>query len=87
MSDTGERALRIGVRIDENGQIECVDIYGIDVCIGDYVQVYPRSMRLVHLSGIVKRITTSTIVIENEENEAAIRLSEIRLLRKPKLRK
>lgn len=79
----GERALKIG----ESGQIECIDIYGIDICVGDYVQIYPRSMKLVHVSGFVKRITTSTIVLENEENEVAVRLSEIKLLRKPKLKK
>lgn len=87
MNSTSENTRERVIKIGENGQIECVDIYGIDVCLGDYVQIYPRSMKLVHVSGLVKRITTSTIVLENEENEVAVRLSEIKLLRKPKLKK
>lgn len=87
MNSTSENTREMTIKIGENGQIECIDVYGINICIGDYVQIYPRSMKLVHVSGIVTRITTSTIVLENEENEVAVRLSEIKLLRKPKLKK
>jgi hypothetical protein len=75
----------IRVKVVEDGKVECMGIYGVDVCIGDFVQVYPRAIRLSVVQGVVKRITASSIVLENEENDVAVRFSEIKMVRKPKI--
>jgi hypothetical protein len=72
------------VKIYSDGKVECMDVYGVNVCVGDFVQVYPRTMRLSMVQGIVKKITSSSIVLENEDNEVAIRYSELKMVRKPK---
>jgi len=79
----GDREIR--VKVVEDGKVECMGIYGVEVCIGDFVQVYPRAIRLSVVQGVVKRITASSIVLENEENDIAVRFSEIKMVRKPKI--
>ena len=63
---------------------ECMKIYGIKICVGDFVRVYPRSVRLMAVHGVVKEITSTAIVLENEDNAFSIRLSEIKAIQKPK---
>ena len=63
---------------------ECMKIYGIKICVGDFVRVYPRSVRLMAVHGVVKEITSTAIVLENEDNTFSIRLSEIKAIQKPK---
>jgi hypothetical protein len=63
---------------------ECMRIYGIKICVGDFVRVYPRSVRLMAIQGVVREITSTAIVLENEENTISIRLSEIKAIQKPK---
>jgi hypothetical protein len=79
----GDREIR--VKVVEDGKVECMIIYGINVCIGDFVQIYPRALRMSLVQGVVKRITASSIVLENEENDIAVRFSEIKMVRKPKI--
>jgi len=74
----------IRVKVVEDGKVECMGIYGVDVCIGDFIQVYPRALRMSLVQGVVKKITASSIVLENEENDIAVRFSEIKMVRKPK---
>jgi len=80
-----QRDREIRVKVVEDGKVECMGIYGVDVCVGDFIQVYPRTIRLSMVQGVVKRITASSIVLENEENDIAIRFSEIKMVRKPKI--
>ena len=63
---------------------ECAKIYGIKICIGDFVRIYPRSVRMMAVHGVVKEITSTAIVLENEDNAFSIRLSEIKAIQKPK---
>ena len=63
---------------------ECMKIYGIKICVGDFVRIYPRSVRLMAVHGVVKEITSTAIVLENEDNTFSIRLSEIKAIHKPK---
>lgn len=66
---------------------ECYPVYGLLLCVGDVVEVYPRSRSLVLFRGRVKKITVSSLLLENDENELAIRFSEIKAIRriKPKI--
>jgi hypothetical protein len=64
--------------------IECINAYGIRVCRGDVVQIFPRARGLASFIGRVVEITPASIVLENEDNTIAIRLSEIKMVRKPK---
>ena len=79
----GDKEIR--VKIVEDGKVECMGIYGVEVCVGDFVQIYPRALRMSLVQGIVKKITASSIVLENEENDIAVRFSEIKMVRKPKI--
>jgi hypothetical protein len=63
---------------------ECAKIYGIKICVGDFVRIYPRSVRMMSVQGVVREITSTAIVLENEENTISIRLSEIKAIQKPK---
>jgi len=55
------------------------------VCIGDFVAVYPRGMRgAVSITGTVKKVTDSALILETDYNDIAIRYSEIKMLRKYK---
>lgn len=57
----------------------------IRICENDLVEVYLRGLKaMAGIRGRVKRITDAGIVIEGEENETAIRFSEIRMIRKLK---
>ena len=71
-------------KVNERGEIECAVIYGIKVCLGEYVRIYPRSIRLAVIHGIVKGFSSNAIILESEENVISIRLSEIKMLQKPK---
>jgi len=71
-------------KVSEDGTIECAVIYGVKVCIGEYVRIYPRSIRLAVIHGIVKGFSSNSIILESEENVISIRLSEIKMLQKPK---
>jgi hypothetical protein len=82
-NDKSDREIR--VKVVEDGKVECMGIYGVDVCIGDFIQIYPRALRMSLVQGVVKRITASSIVLENEENDIAVRFSEIKMIRKPKI--
>lgn len=73
--------------VDDEGNVQCMNIYGLRVCVNDFVQVYPRGLRLSYLQGRITRITYSSLVLENEENTISIRFSEIRMIRKPKIAK
>jgi hypothetical protein len=73
--------------VDSEGNVQCMNIYGLRVCVGDFIQVYPRSLRLSYIQGRIARITYSSIVLENEENTVSVRFSEIRMIRKPKIAK
>ncbi|MEM4913801.1 MAG: hypothetical protein QW579_06320 [Desulfurococcaceae archaeon] len=63
---------------------ECHSVYGMLLCVGDYVEVYPRSRSLAFFRGRVKRITISSVILENDENDMMIRFSEIKAIRKLK---
>jgi hypothetical protein len=63
---------------------ECAKIYGIKICVGDFVRIYPRSVRMMSIQGVVREITSTAIVLENEDNAFSIRLSEIKAIQKPK---
>jgi len=63
---------------------ECAKIYGIKICVGDFVRIYPRSVRMMSIQGVVREITSTAIVLENEDNTFSIRLSEIKAIQKPK---
>lgn len=63
---------------------KCMHVYGIEVCKGDYIEVYPRGRSLAVFRGFVKNVTISSIVLENHENDVAVRLSEIKIIRKLK---
>lgn len=82
-----ERKSASNIVVDENGNIICNRIYGLKICIGDYVEVYPRARGLAHFSGIIKEITPVSIVLENEHNDISVRLADIKLIRKPKVSK
>jgi len=73
-----EEAERIG--------IDCIDMWrGIIICAGDLVTVYPRGGRgIVGITGKVKAVTDSAIVLETDVNDIAIRYSEIKMIRKLK---
>ncbi len=81
--DSGDFAYELS----EGGEVRCAVLYGVKVCVGDFVRVYPRSVRLMAVQGIVRNISASSIVLECEENTVSIRLSEIKMLQKPKLKK
>jgi hypothetical protein len=71
--------------IEESRSImDCIVLYGLRVCVGDVVQIFPRSRALVSFIGRVINITPHAIVLENEENTISIRLSEIKMVRIPK---
>jgi len=57
----------------------------IIICKNDYVEIYPRGFRsMVVISGRVKALSDSAIVLETPNNSIAIRYSEIRMIRKLK---
>jgi len=63
---------------------ECAKIYGIKICVGDFVRIYPRSVRMMSIQGVVREITSTAIVLESEDNAFSVRLSEIKAIQKPK---
>lgn len=65
---------------------ECNDIYGITVCLNDVVEIYPRARGLSYFIGIVRYISNTAIVIENEKSLISIRYSDIKMIRKPKIK-
>jgi len=73
--------------VSPSTMVDCLSIYGLWVCRGDVVQVFPRSRSLASIIGKVLSITPSSIVLENEENTIAIRISEIKMIRIPKLKR
>ena len=73
--------------VPSNSVIDCMNIYGMFVCKGDVVQIFPRSRSLASIVGRVVSLTPSSVVLENEENTIAIRISEIKMIRIPKLRR
>jgi hypothetical protein len=73
--------------VPSNSVIDCLSIYGLWVCRGDIVQVFPRSRSLASIVGRVVSLTPSSVVLENEENTVAIRISEIKMIRIPKFKK
>jgi len=66
---------------------ECILLFNaFPVCVGDKVEIYPRGMRtMVRISGVVKRVSDSALVLETEVNDLVIRLSEIKMVRKLKI--
>ena len=82
-----EDAEEFTYELAEGGEVKCAVLYGIKVCVGDFVRIYPRSVRMMAVQGIVKSISANSIVLECEENTISIRLSEIKMLQKPKLKK
>lgn len=68
----------------DNDKVKCVKVYGLKVCIGDYVRVYPRSRGLAYIDGKVSALTNTAIILENEDNSISIRFSEIKMIQKPK---
>jgi hypothetical protein len=69
---------------DAKSLMDCINLYGVRVCVNDVVQIFPRSRALVSFIGRVVNITPVAIVLENEENTLSIRLSEIKMVRIPK---
>jgi len=75
----------VNSNIEESKSLmDCIMLYGIRICVGDVVQIFPRSRALVSFVGKVINITPHAIVLENEENALSIRLSEIKMVRIPK---
>ncbi|RLG82033.1 MAG: hypothetical protein DRO40_08590 [Thermoprotei archaeon] len=53
------------------------------VCVDDYVEIFPRGMRsLISITGRVIGLGDSALVLETDNNNIAIRYSEIRMIRK-----
>jgi len=53
------------------------------VCLDDYVEIFPRGMRsLISITGRVIGLGDSALVLETDNNNLAIRYSEIRMIRK-----
>jgi hypothetical protein len=58
---------------------------GFLICIGDYVEVYPRGVtRYIGHLGRIVQLTDSAMVLETKNNNLVIRYSEIRMIRKYK---
>jgi len=73
------------VKYDHNGVIkDCELIWGVfKVCVGDTIEIYPRAGRsLMKITGRVKAIGDSALILETDTNNIAIRYSEIKMLRK-----
>ncbi|WP_042667568.1 hypothetical protein [Desulfurococcus amylolyticus] len=84
MSDDGERD---NSHVLDDKILECMSVYGLYICKGDVVQVFPRSRSLASVIGRVKALTSSSIVLENDENTVAIRISEIKMIRIAKFKR
>lgn len=55
----------------------------IPICIDDHIEIFPRGMRsLVSITGRVIGLGDSALVLETDNNNLAIRYSEIRMIRK-----
>lgn len=63
---------------------ECRWIWNaIKVCIDDEIEIFPRGMRsLVSITGRVIGLGDSALVLKTDNNNIAIRYSEIRMIRK-----
>lgn len=74
-----------GSVVFDDNNVKCSKIYGLLICKGDYVRVYPRSRGLAYIDGIVTAITSTAIILENEDNAISIRFAEIKMIQKPKV--
>jgi len=73
------------VKCNPNGVVkDCELIWGVfKVCVGDIIEIYPRAGRsLMKITGRVKAIGDSALILETDINNMAIRYSEIKMLRK-----
>lgn len=64
---------------------QCMELIMTELCVGDYVEVYPRGLRaMVIIRGRVKRLGPMGLLVSDGTREFAIRLSEIRMIAKLK---
>jgi len=73
------------IKYDPKGVVkDCELIWGVfKVCVGDIIEIYPRAGRsLMKITGRVKAIGDSALILETDINNMAIRYSEIKMLRK-----
>ncbi|MEM4889521.1 MAG: hypothetical protein QXJ64_08800 [Thermosphaera sp.] len=85
MPDLSDNNAIDGSVVFDDSNIKCTKIYGLLICKGDYVRVYPRSRGLAYIDGIVSSITSTAIILENEDNAISIRFAEIKMIQKPKV--
>lgn len=63
---------------------ECLEVYGLRLCVGDYVQVYIKSRSLVRVAGRVSEIKPTGLILETDNAWVTIRYTDIKMIVKPK---